>query len=1176
MNLKMKLLDLALIGILYTGAVAPAFAAQATATASSTSASDQAALVRAGRYAVNLPGGGVVWATEDPTLAPAGLSVTAGGTAPFDGRRITRPVQFQGATNYPAFIERMEVVVYRAGDEDLVTPLATIALPAGSMPKAEWDGALPANLALKAGDSLRYVTRAYDKRGVLDETYPQLLQLVTPDDYERGVQATRNTVERDRGQSVSGDEAQSLRLQADAWSSNGLRLHNIAIHGSRVRLYGRDVPHGARVAVNGEPVQVAQDGTFAAEFLEPVGTHRYEIASGTDATVTQPLVVDVTGRYLFLVALADVTLSQSGGSDHTEPLAGDEKFDDGFMKDGRLAFYLKGKVKGKYLVTAQADTEERELDHLFDGFLDARPTDVFRRLDPDAYYPVYGDDSTTTRDVDTQGKLYVRVDWDRSQALWGNFATGFTGTEYGQYQRSLYGAALNYVSRASTALGEPRTLLRAFGSEAQSAPGHTEFLGTGGSLYYLRHTDLLPGSDQIVLEVRDVRTGRTEARVTLQRGADYDIDELQGRIILERPLAQITRENVHTLTRDEPLDGYEQILLADYEYVPTGFDAGHASTGVRAKQWIGDHVAVGGTYVDETREGDDYRLAGGDFTLQAGRGTYLKVEQHRSDSTAAPVFYSDNGGLSFALRNPVLAERSGTATAVEARANFKELGWSSRDWTVGAWHRDVDGGFSVARFDTAMATTESGVEFAGQIGDRFDLFGRASHAERGTSTLDDAQITGSWRISDADRLGMEVRRVRERDAGVDQKAVLAALEYRRRVSSSLELYGNGQASFGENGGYATNNRATLGGKYLFDNRSNVGAEISDGTRGQAAQLNGEYRLSDEHSVYGAYTYSTDTTASRVASEFDRALSNGWTLGQRWRLSNQLNVYNESQSIRSSNGDEGVTHTLGMDVYPADGWQLGFTVMDGHLAATTGDVDRHAYSVSAGRTDPRTQWSSKLEYRRDTGAEQRTQWVTTNRLLYRVNEDWRIAARVNYSDTDDRLNAAAGARLAESNLGFAWRPHDTTRYALFGKYTYLLDQASPGQEGGAQYDQRSQVLSLEGVVQLGDRWSLAPKLASRWGDYRLGRGEGAWLDSRADFGAVQLRYHLPKNWDALAELRQLDVQDGGTRRGGLIGVDRQLGDNFKIGVGYNFTDFSDDLTDLDYDHHGFFLNLAGFY
>ena len=38
--------------------------------------------------------------------------------------------------------------------------------------------------------------------------------------------------------------------------------------------------------------------------------------------------------------------------------------------------------------------------------------------------------------------------------------------------------------------------------------------------------------------------------------------------------------------------------------------------------------------------------------------------------------------------------------------------------------------------------------------------------------------------------------------------------------------------------------------------------------------------------------------------------------------------------------------------------------------------------------------------------------------------------------------------------------------------------------------------------------------------------------------------------------------------------RHIGRNLKFGVGYNFTDFSDDLTDLDYDSQGFFINLVG--
>ena len=103
---------------------------------------------------------------------------------------------------------------------------------------------------------------------------------------------------------------------------------------------------------------------------------------------------------------------------------------------------------------------------------------------------------------------------------------------------------MNWRSRPATALGEPRSLLKAFASEAQTALGHSEFLGTGGSLYYLRHTDVLRGSEQVVLEVRDPTTGRTEARVNLRQGVAYEIDALQGRLLLTRPLAQLTRENV--------------------------------------------------------------------------------------------------------------------------------------------------------------------------------------------------------------------------------------------------------------------------------------------------------------------------------------------------------------------------------------------------------------------------------------------------------------------------------------------------------------------------------------------------------------------------------------------------------------------------------------------------------
>ena len=39
---------------------------------------------------------------------------------------------------------------------------------------------------------------------------------------------------------------------------------------------------------------------------------------------------------------------------------------------------------------------------------------------------------------------------------------------------------------------------------------------------------------------------------------------------------------------------------------------------------------------------------------------------------------------------------------------------------------------------------------------------------------------------------------------------------------------------------------------------------------------------------------------------------------------------------------------------------------------------------------------------------------------------------------------------------------------------------------------------------------------------------------------------------------------------------QIGNNLKVGAGYNFTDFSDDLTDNDYDANGWFFDITGKY
>ena len=72
---------------------------------------------------------------------------------------------------------------------------------------------------------------------------------------------------------------------------------------------------------------------------------------------------------------------------------------------------------------------------------------------------------------------------------------------------------------------------------------------------------------------------------------------------------------------------------------------------------------------------------------------------------------------------------------------------------------------------------------------------------------------------------------------------------------------------------------------------------------------------------------------------------------------------------------------------------------------------------------------------------------------------------------------------------------------------------------------------------------------------------------------------PFDWlhfgNSSVEVRQLGPPDiNQRRRGVLTAIYHHIRKNLKAGIGYNFTDFSDELTDLRYNHRGIFINLIG--
>ncbi|MDH3285454.1 MAG: hypothetical protein OEQ13_11990, partial [Acidobacteriota bacterium] len=949
----------------------------------------------------------------------------------------------------------------------------------------------------------------------------------------------------------------------------------IPLRGSRVRIVGEGLAPDSQVSIEGTPGAVQDDGRLAWETILPVGTHQIDlaIAASDGRTRRERFDIDVDGRHFFMVGMAELTAGANDVSGRIEPLAADDRFDGDVHVDGRVAFYLKGKIKGRYLLTAQLDTTEDELSELLSGLDEEDPRRVFRHLDPDRYYPVYGDDSTTFSDVDTQGRFYLRVDWDSSTAMWGNFNTGLTGTEFAQYDRSLYGAMIRHRSLATTDSGEHRLQLTAFGSEARTASGHNEFLGTGGSLYYLRHRDVTQGSVKAWVEVRGRDSGRVIESIALQPGRDYDVDEIQGRIVLARPLMQVADRAAPSVVRDAPLDGHEVRLLVDYEYVPEGFDLEEGTFGGRAHGWIDERLAIGGTYVEESRAGQDHELAAADVTFRPARGAYVKAEYAETKATQASTgLFSDDGGLTFGSLSAASGAplRKGDATALEGRVDLAELTDGAVDAVAAAWYRERTAGYSSARADAGVDTTEHGAEASWTVRDGVRLSARAATVEqegvredRSYSLQADVRTAERWTVSG------EARRVEEQvGAAAATEGTLAAARVGWRVRPDIELYGIGQVTLSQDDGYSDNDLLTLGTRARLGERWGLSAEGSSGDRGSALRVGLDMALSDSEQVYMSWLHSPDTTGGAGGAV---------VVGRRARISDQLSVFNES---RFTGGDRhgSLAHAFGLDLTPGEAWSLTASLQTSELdrgVAATG-IERRTASLGGRYARGGLLYRGRLEMREDGGGADERQWLTTHLFSAETSPGSRLIAKLDLSRTEDRLAGADDASFVEGSLGYAFRPEAHDRLNLLAQLTYLYDLPSPDQVL-ARPDQRSSVIALEGIYEVTARWQLGAKLAAREGEIRADRDAGAWFTSGARLGVLQARYRLDTSWDGLLEYRVLSAEDADDeRRGALLGVYRRIHDNLQLGAGYNFTDFSDDLTDLDYDQTGWFIKVIGTY
>ena len=404
------------------------------------------------------------------------------------------------------------------------------------------------------------------------------------------------------------------------------------------------------------------------------------------------------------------------------------------------------------------------------------------------------------------------------------------------------------------------------------------------------------------------------------------------------------------------------------------------------------------------------------------------------------------------------------------------------------------------------------------------------------------------------------------------------VEYDSQSTWTAHVFGQGTLS--STGNREDNLRYGAGGEIRLTEKLSLEGDVSHGDGGIGAHVGTSYQLTRDGSIYTTYALENERSA---AGSMRRG---NLVSGTRSRFSDSGSVFAENRYTHSR-VDRGLVRAAGMETSFFDRWSVAANIEVGTLEdrLTAAETERYAVGGNVGYDFGDLDAYAGVEYRYDdieqsdgTRSDRKT-WLFKGAARARVHPDWRLLLNFAHSFSDSSQGSYFDGGFTEAVGGFAYRPTRHDRLDLLAKYTYFFSRPTTDQVTGTgvatEYLQRSHIGALDVTYDVTRTISVGGKYAYRRGELSLDRVTESWFSNDAHLGILRADYRFFSKWEALAEGRVLYLPDLQERKGGaLLGIFRYFGKNLKVGVGYNFTDFSEDLTDLGYDHHGLFFNIVG--
>ena len=801
--------------------------------------------------------------------------------------------------------------------------------------------------------------------------------------------------------------------------------------------------------------------------------------------------------------------------DFDATLDGWSKSDATTVAGGRAALYFKGVVKGEYLLTLAYDSDKPKNEALF------------RDIQPDNFYPVYGDSAVRGFDAQSTAPLFVRLDKGKSYVQYGDYLTqtSLEARKLAPYNRSLTGLRGHYETG--------NAVLNAYASYDTSRQISIEFPANGTSgPFQLDVRSGIINSEKVEVLTRDRTQPGMIIKVEPQaRFTDYEIETFTGRLLFKGPVPSF----------DAVLN--PKSIRITYEVSQGGdkFWVGGLDGQYKVTEWL----EVGGTAVEDKNPLSPYQLQGVNATVRVAEGTYLIGEVARSrggfvagglvpagnDSTQLPAGYSSAQRIELRHEQGRLAARVYYA---EAGALFNNPS------ALVSQGRLEAGAKAVYKLDaqTNLAAEVQRTGFVAQTG------------------------SGPLGVRDSALVGVE------RDLGLGVRGELG-LRYSRETQFPAFALSPQVTNPGAPPVDFTSVRAKLSSAVPYVPQASMFAEyeqaIEDSSKRMAA-VGGAYQFADRGRVYGRYEFISSLTAAFGLNPQQR--QNQTVVGIDTEYLPDKRLFSEYR-LRDAIDGRSADAAIGL----RNNWQLAEGLRIGtfseRVRRLAGQIDTNSVAYGAAidyTANPLWKATGRLEYR-DSNAS--SGWLSTLGLAWKVSEDWTALGRTVLALSENKGQAAGERLQSRVQVGAAWRETQVNEWNALMKYEFRKEEDTT--TAASAVDRALNIVSANLNWQPTRKLTLSGRYAAKVvQDGSLGIAS----DATAQLVSMRVTRDIRRDWD-VGVIASLYTAGGFTTQQYGLGAEAgyMVMDNFWLSVGYNLFGFKDkDLAFGDATDQGPFFRI----